>query len=61
MAATNGTEVKSGEGGLKVGDLKKEGKTLEEFLNLPSVVRVTHNRSHSGGPINYTVQSCLCL
>lgn len=55
MATMEGGDSKPKTVGLGVGDLKKEAKTLEEFLKLPSVTRINYKQAKPGGPINYSV------
>lgn len=41
----------------ELGDLKKEGKLVEDYFNLASVKKVFSHQPVLSGPINFTVDS----
>lgn len=55
MATTETTESTPTPPPLKLSDLKKEAKVLEDYLNLASVANVHSHQPKSKGPISFTV------
>eukprot|EP00210_Caulerpa_lentillifera_P004222 g4027.t1 len=54
MASTDNTEPIEKAPPLKLSDLKKEAKILEEYFNLASVSNVNSHQPKAGGPITFT-------